>query len=473
MKRVVARQLVIGVVILSISNFGFAATTGEVLLDCTSTSICGTAPKQFTLLLDFVREMMNTIKTIGTQWEYLGQYINPNRYAGNVFTPPANTVMSKTLRNINQKAKFALASTAIFSTPVNFAGLKDVLWWTALLAKDKVFLRDTKLVEALESQLSDKRYELGLWWWRYTQINPTNKKIMETIIKKYVDAGLLSQWSLADGVQYNNVTSLLVSILSAAKTFLYFDRIDQFSTDYFSRWGLNGIKISFTPGLFTTIQDEYECVKWPYNVCDPQSGQFKKNIEKMTSSITKSATWFVTTIRDASLRLWQLFLKEDNQSEAFKQREADLLKTMYGTTKDGKWVFGGSLKKSLSSIWSDIKMLWSDVSRFRSPSIDDSQKNKDEIEDLRAQQPSIPSAPAQGEETFKAYIASYTKDVFAQQASDIQLAYLAETKDVTPGFTVLGKQIFLIKNDVIGSKDLEWSLIKSLSEAADLQCSIR
>ena len=95
------------------------------------------------------------------------------------------------------------------------------------------------------------------------------------------------------------------------------------------------------------------------------------------------------------------------------------------------------------------------MSRFRSPSIDNSQNTKNEIEDLRAQRPAVPLAPAQGEETFKAYIASYTQDVFAQQASDIQLAYLAETKDVTPGFTVLGKQIFLIKNDVIGSKDLE------------------
>lgn len=473
MKKVVARQLVIGVVILSICNFGFAQTSETSPLDCTSTSICGTAPKQFTLLLDFVREMMNSIKTIGTQWEYLGQYINPNRYADNVFTPPANTVVTKTLRNINQKAKFALASTAIFSTPVNFAGLKDVLWWTVLLAKDKVFLRDTKLVEALESQLSDKRYELGLWWWRYTQINASNRKTMEIIIQKYIDAWLFSQWSLADGVQYNNITSLLVSMLSATKTFLYFDRIDQFSTDYFSRWGLNGIKITFAPDVFMTIQNEYRCVTWPYSVCDSRSGQFKKNIEKMTSSITKSATWFVTTIRDASLRLGQLFLKEDNQSEAFKQREANLLKTMYGTTKNSKWVFGGSLKKSFSSIWSDIKTLWSDVSRFRSPSVDDSQKTKDEIETLRAQQPTIPTSPAQGEETFKAYIRSYTKDVFDQEASDIQLAYLAETKDVTPGFTVLGKQIFTIKNDIIGSKDLEWSLIKSLSEAADLQCSIR
>jgi len=41
-------------------------------------------------------------------------------------------------------------------------GTKDVLGNTVLLSKNKVFLRDTKLIEELESQLSTKKLEIGL-----------------------------------------------------------------------------------------------------------------------------------------------------------------------------------------------------------------------------------------------------------------------------------------------------------------------
>jgi hypothetical protein len=37
------------------------------------------------------------------------------------------TVVDKLARNISQKIKFGLASTAIFANPVNFAGGKDVM----------------------------------------------------------------------------------------------------------------------------------------------------------------------------------------------------------------------------------------------------------------------------------------------------------------------------------------------------------
>jgi hypothetical protein len=61
-----------------VSNFSFAATdpiptpaevafAAEQVYCETQSSICGSAPKDFTALLDFVREMKNAIKTIGTQ----------------------------------------------------------------------------------------------------------------------------------------------------------------------------------------------------------------------------------------------------------------------------------------------------------------------------------------------------------------------------------------------------------------------
>jgi hypothetical protein len=56
------------------SNFSFAQNTSVPASDPTDSnycknqsSVCGTAPEQFTFLMDFVREMMNAIKTIGPQ----------------------------------------------------------------------------------------------------------------------------------------------------------------------------------------------------------------------------------------------------------------------------------------------------------------------------------------------------------------------------------------------------------------------
>jgi len=61
--------------------------------------------------------------------------------------------------------------------------------------------------------------------------------------------------------------------------------------------------------------------------------------------------------------------------------------------------------------------------------------------------------------------------VFVSQAFDAsELATFSEVKDITPAFKVLGDQIRVIKNDILGSKQQENSLIWSLWKACELQC---
>jgi hypothetical protein len=43
----------------------FAQTTTSTV--CASTTICGSAPKEFTMLMDMSRELITAIKTLGTQ----------------------------------------------------------------------------------------------------------------------------------------------------------------------------------------------------------------------------------------------------------------------------------------------------------------------------------------------------------------------------------------------------------------------
>lgn len=77
-------------------------------------------------LMDFVREMSNSIKTIGTASPYLGKYVNPNRFKGTLFSPPPQPFQSKLVTNLLQKATFSIATIAILASPVNLAGLKDM-----------------------------------------------------------------------------------------------------------------------------------------------------------------------------------------------------------------------------------------------------------------------------------------------------------------------------------------------------------
>jgi len=78
MKRHIAPYIILSMIITYVSNFSFAQNTNlpdpdnakdplYVSYCTTQSSVCGTAPEQFTYLMDFVREMINTIKTIGPE----------------------------------------------------------------------------------------------------------------------------------------------------------------------------------------------------------------------------------------------------------------------------------------------------------------------------------------------------------------------------------------------------------------------
>lgn len=43
----------------------------------------------------------------------------------------------------------------------------------------------------------------------------------------------------------------------------------------------------------------------------------------------------------------------------------------------------------------------------------------------------------------------YLNDVFVNQSMDVELATFSEVKDITPAFALLGKQIEVVKNDIL------------------------
>lgn len=481
MKKIIAPVFILWLLITYVSNFSLAQTTNtppvndptDAVYCSTQSAICGTAPQQFTYLMDFVREMMNAIKTVGPEWEYLGQYVSPNRFVGNVFTAPKKTIGGRVARNFAQKTKFTLATAAIFTSPRNFAGLKDMLWWVILLTKNQVFLRDNKLIEELDSQVNDKKYELGLWWWWYEKIIPENRIILQSIIDTYIKKWLLVPSSTIHlGASYNNVTSLLTQTLSAAKSFLYFGTTDQF--DAMTRGGSDQITfIGFTDDAMAKVKREYNCARWPNYVCSSESKKLKEGWSKMWKSLSFWSKETKKTFTDAVDRLGQIFAK--NQSQEFKDRQNELLTSMYGNVKVSsstglKWLLIDPFKKS----WDGIKKSWVEAGQQFADLASDVKSFRSFPKDLNGTHKNVPTlaAPSTSYITTDvgASIDSYMYDVFLSQKMDLDLVSMSEVKGVTPAFAVLGQQVSAIKNNILGGKEKDNSLLKSLWAACELQC---
>lgn len=477
---------------------------------CSTSSICWTAPQKFTFMLDFVREMINSIKTIGTEGDYLGKYVHPNRFQWNNFVPETKTVVGKVAQNVEQKLKFGAAATTIFTNPINAWGLEEAAVGSVILtSKNKVFLRDSKLVEEMESLLSDKKYEIWLWWGWYSKVNEQNLALMNTILESYKNKWLFSSYSLQEGVTYNNITSLLTRMLSAMKSFLYYDSTSQF--DEFSRWGKEGyIEITFAADVKESIEREYNCARGWTDICDKKKTTLKSLRKTFKTKLSTSSYNNKKVFVDATKRLTMLFSKKQQannpqDAQAYKDREYDLLMATYGQSKRKDGILFNLIDFNYDKN-GDLKTVWSAAAKdaaaiggaavvvyqttvaaatgvwwlldgdlvLRSRHIipKDLASQIDDLVSSQKRTVSIESnASLKWDDYFSNELKKLVTDVLQQQALDHDLAAYAEIKYITPAFNVIGQQIYVIKTEIIGDKDKDASLIKNLREAAETQCS--
>ncbi len=423
---------------------------------CQSSSICTATPQWLEMIMDFVREILGTIRTQAPAWYSLGTYVHPNWYQGHDFVPPSQTVLGNLKTNIQQKLIFSATLSILLLRSA--AWFSDVLWQFLLLFKHGVFLRDVGLVDALEQELINKYYEVGLWWALFSHINDQNLALMNEVIDTYVRRGVLSPWSsFAQWTTYQDVLVSLYAILSSTKTFLYLDKnLDLSISQSF-------IKLYFVPSFLESLQAEYTCIRWFTNPCDPQ-------LQKITSAfgtvfLDFSSSWkrsFAVLTWSIS-RLQETFSRQ--QSQTFKEREQELLHTLYGTT------ISDSVR--LSNPFTITTQNISPKDSYLSPSwkwfLQSSPRQR--IEDAH-----LPATPQVSlvmieDKQFVRILNGYMTDVFVSHDLDIQQSMLVETKVITPLFAYLGDFIFRLKDYVVGNLSVEWSLVYNLARAARLQCS--
>ncbi|MFA7717306.1 MAG: hypothetical protein WC875_01150 [Candidatus Absconditabacterales bacterium] len=436
----------------------FAEGTSELPDFCQNTTICGSAPKEFTMIMDFSRELLNSIKTIGPQGDYLGKYVNPNRFEGDKFVPPQQNIISKGVRNVVQKLDFMAATTAILTSPQQWGGVKDLLAGFVTLFKSNVFERDLKVVEQLDAALTEKRYQIGLAGGWYEQINDANRKKIQGILDKYTKNGLLTSASIDDGTTYNNVTAMVGRIVTAMKSFLSFDASDQFSS--WSRGGdTNDIHIYFSLPLIASMQQQYSCargsVTWPLgptgkkrvtNICDEKYSKFSANRKKMGGDFSSSRKKSLATITDAVQRL----------KDALKGSRSFKLKTNIEVKNPRTEIkaFGTGFVQNWRAAIQESK-------KAQTTALDKIQSSGVTLQTI--------AVDATATADFNGWITQSMAPLFTDQAIDLQSVEFSDVKDFSSLFGTLGNQI-LLANQILGDKDTNGMLIKELGAACELQC---
>lgn len=418
-------------------------------------NICNVAAPEFTLMLDLARDLINSIKTQWTAGDYIGKYVDPNWFEGNIFNPPQQSIKDKVITNLSQKLNFVAATTAIFTSPQQWWGLKDLFAGIIILFKNKVFFRDLQAVQTIDALLTQKKYELGMWWGWYAEVSDANLQVFQKVLDTYKVKGLLTWSNSIDWILYSEMADFIARLLSTMKTFVSTNATSQFTAQRL--WG-QSISISFDPVVIQRMQSQYDCARGIGNICDKTFKDFGENMKKLGSASIASVKASMKIFKDAGKRLVETFQK--NPSSEFQAREKQLLKSYYGNAK---------IKSGWSILSAKIDAGWF-FSQWRSAEIENKSKDTSTITQVANQQDASSTAtviaPAT---TFASAMKAGMLPFVDDQARDLSLVNFADTRDFSAYFKGLGEQIAVTKS-ILWDKEKNGTIIKELGTACELQC---
>lgn len=415
-KILITTILVTGIVI---SGYHVSAQTEK--NEC---SVCNVSAEEFDMLLNMTNELVNSIKTMWKEWDYIWEYINPNRYEWTKFNPPSK---KKQITNLVLKSEALITTVALLFTPSKFAWLEDYAFWVIIMFKNKVFPRDYKKILDIESRISDKIYELWLWWWYYAKVNESNRKDINKILAKYKSKWILLDYYLENDLTYKNIVDQANEITSSLKNFLATKGINKFRN---FNWRIT-LNINFEK--IKKMKTDYECS----NDCNTTLNNFSEDIREI-KEMTKQ------------------WLKTDKQTirksiKKFKEEIWNIkTKNLFKNTIKINWSTGFS--KDLRNIWEMVK------------------SNKLKIQDSDklwlSTDPELSNDPNATEILNAEYniLRESMKSTIEKHQESIEYAVITETKNNNYYFEYLSK---LINRNIEIAKDFK----KNLQDCANLQCS--
>lgn len=418
-------------------------------------SVCNVSAEEFDMLLNMTNELVNSIKTMWKEWDYIWEYINPNRYEWTKFNPPSK---KKQITNLVLKSESLITTVALLFTPSKFAWAEDYFFGFIIMFKNKVFPREYKKILDMEGKISDKIYELWLWWWYYTKVNDSNRKDINKILAKYKSKWILLDYYLEDDLTYKNIVDQANEITSSLKSFLAtkwiskfrnfnwritlninFEKIKKMRIAYECSNDCNTTLNNFSEDIRDIKENTKQWLKTDWQIIRKSIKKFKeeiwnigtKNLFKNTIKINWS-TWFSKDLRN----IWELVkynklkIKENETIQWYKTVLSDSMRFLNVLFKYFLWIKDS---KDTSETFYESELT----------------DNPDTIEILNSEYNLIRD--------------SMLSTIEKHQES-IEYAVITETKNTNYYFEYLSK---LINRNIDIAKDFK----KNLQDSANLQCS--
>jgi hypothetical protein len=488
---------------------------------CQSSGICWAPSDEFKNITSFMKEVIGSIKTIGTRDPYVGEKVSPNWFKAWNFDPPKQWFVSKLVQEIRNNLLAWVAVISVFTQIRNLGWISDFALSFFVLFKNDVFIRDYKTLSDIDWQINQKKLELGLGWGWFQSPNKANLDQLNKILDKY------SKWNQAifisakinDNASYEWILMKIVKINSAMKSFISLWKVDQFGQWTEEFVSTRSVNIRFDLSVIDNMAKNYKCAKHPDVKCNKYWSKFKESVKKIKDSF--KLWWFgesIKIIKDS----FDKFKKEN-----FKKEQDKLLRNTYGIDYDVNWslpsdvkaFFGswvGSFRSAAISAWKNVKDFSKTVSRdlmkendffgaIYNTSQTIKQKNKDkekykamtkQIDAIKDKynknddsdfnsdeyassnifdslNPNNQIVDLQSSVILQANLQSFESEMdnfFVDMDNQRKWAVLSNNVDVTSKFESIFNIMSHSINDIIWKRWMEWSLVESFGKVCKEQC---
>ncbi len=454
--------------LLAIPSISFWQTEEESI--CPS---CTNSPKNVSLINDFTMEMLSTIRTIGTESPYAGKPVPPSRFNSWKFSPPAQWVMSKTLKRARESVNSVLSLTRIY-TPLRLRnGMMDVGTESLVLIKNRTTQRDRKKVNQIEKLINKKQYELSVGWWRSEMVQWAALTRMQSIIKTYTAKWILDWFNnnshIDNNTEYNEVLKVLWSINTSLKSLIATDNA-KWINQQFNQWKFY---IKFQNVATNSIINDYKCAK--QGACNSSFQDLKKSWKEFTKSFKEGGTAFMKEFKDANQKL---------RTARSKWTAAKTKKTNWYDFIDfnpNYWQIDQTIQTAKNMVQLPSKLR-------RSVNL----KKKEKQEDIISQNNKKNTTPSNNTNssnntnqtstiTSNSSASRYTtimnkltnamNDVQSEATTANESAQLATVNDISIYFVALSERLTYLTKHIVGSKDQQNTLIQNFWELCSKQCT--
>jgi len=348
--------------------------------------VCGTPPAEFAMYKEFVYEVLGKINLVGTKWDYLGKYAHPGLFQAGLFKIPDDNQglfkqMTKNItRNIQQKFWTMTATTAIlFSIGKEFVS-KDAMGGLLILTKQRPFVTVWWELLDIDAEVHDKIFDLWLSAGWNSQLTPENRAHIQKTFDKYTQEpkALFTVAKLEDDVRYRHITSMLLRINGAMKTYFAFSAryTWMFESDIekllqadisalvFDEW----LDLKFDIKKLKSMSEQYACARgFGKTTCNTAIKSFIKMIKNIDNDLMDGVVEAKDIIVESTQELGTAFGTftapvgkvnydrdlTDAENELLS-KQADLLRTVYGVDA------GRILEEWFLKIWSkNGREVWS------------------------------------------------------------------------------------------------------------------